>query len=242
MSNPVLNQNVFRSSEQDYNALKSGVMTLQGTINKTFLLLFLCVAAACFSWSNAQIFAPLMWPVVIAGFVLALIICFKPNTAPFLSPVYAVLEGIFLGVISLAFAAQYQNIVFQAVGITIAVFFVMLFLYKARIIKVTQGFMRAVVSATAGVAIFYLVTIALSLFGMNTSYMYAGGALGIGLSVVICAIAALNLMLDFNFIEQMSATQGAPKYYEWYGAFGLMVTLIWLYLEILRLLAKTNRK
>lgn len=242
MANPILDENRFKASVQNYALFKNGVMTLQGTINKTFFLLFVCLLGAMLGWAKAAVMAPLMWPILIGAFVLAMIISFKPNAAPMLSPVYAFLEGLFLGVISLYFNQQYQGIVMQAVGITIGVFFVMLFLYKARIIKVTAGFAKAIISATFGIALFYLATIVLGLFGVNTAYMYDSSPLSIGISLVVCLVAAFNFMLDFNFIEQASLSGQMPKVYEWYGAFGLMVTLIWLYLEILRLLSKFQKK
>jgi len=242
MSNPVFNENAFRAAQERQTALKSGVMTLNGTVNKTFLLLFICLCGAMLGWAKPETFVPFTWAVLIAAFVIVLVISFKPNVAGLLSPVYAFLQGIFLGVISLAFQTQYQGIVLSAVGVTLAVFFVMLFIYRTGIIKVTPGFTRVILSATLGIVIFYAIALLYSAITHRPSVLASKGPLSIGISVVVCAVAAFNFMLDFNFIEKASASGSAPKYFEWYGAFGLMVTLIWLYLEILRLLSKFQRR
>jgi len=171
------------------------------------------------------------------GFGLAMVCIFKPKASPFLAPLYAVAEGVFLGVISKAFESQWDGIVFQAILATIAVFFATLALYVFGVVKVTRKFQMVVIGATAGVFVLYLGTFILSLFGADISFWNSPSPLGIAISVIICVIASLNLFLDYEFISQ-SAKAGAPKYMEWYGAFGLMVTLVWLYLEVLRLLAK----
>jgi uncharacterized YccA/Bax inhibitor family protein len=177
------------------------------------------------------------WIALFVGFGLAMVCIFKPKASPFLAPLYAVAEGVFLGVISKAFESQWDGIVFQAILATIAVFFATLALYVFGVVKVTRKFQMVVIGATAGVFVLYFGTFLLSLFGADISFWNSPSPLGIAISVIICVIASLNLFLDYEFISQASKN-GAPKYMEWYGAFGLMVTLVWLYLEVLRLLAK----
>jgi uncharacterized YccA/Bax inhibitor family protein len=173
----------------------------------------------------------------IGGLITALVTVFRPQSSGISAPIYAVFEGLLLGGLSALFESMYPGIVMRAVVLTLAVFFAMLFLYRSGIIKVTKKFTMGVVAATGGIAIVYLVSFIGGMFGMDTSFLHGNSNLSIGISLVVVAVAALNLVLDFSFIEK--ATQaGAPKYMEWYGAFGLMVTLIWLYLEILRLLSK----
>ncbi len=244
-SNPVLNDRVF---SRDYTS-QSDVMTVNGTINKTALMLLLVIAGAVFTWnkffdalsSNPELamstVAPWLAVGAIGGLVTALITTFRPKSAGISAPIYAILEGLFLGGISAMFNAQYEGIVMRAVMLTLAVFMVMLFLYRSGVIKVTRKFAMGLFAATGGVALVYLIGFIGSLFGMHMTFLYGNSNLSIGLSLVIVAIAALNLVLDFAFIEKASES-GAPKYMEWYGAFGLMVTLIWLYIEILRLLSK----
>lgn len=244
-SNPVFKENVFA---KDYRS-SSEAMTVNGTMNKTALMLLLVIAGAVFTWKKffevasanpeAAMSAVAPWLLVgaIGGFITVLVTVFRPQSSGISAPIYAVFEGLFLGGISAFFEMQYQGIVMRAVALTLAVFAAMLFLYRSGAIKVTNKFMMGVFAATAGVALVYLVSFIGGFFGMNTSFLYGNSNLSIGISLVIVAIAALNLVLDFSFIERASDA-GAPKYMEWYGAFGLMVTLIWLYLEILRLLSK----
>ncbi len=227
------------------------VMTVQGTINKTLLLFGLLLAGAYYTWNiffsattieAAQtVIYPWMIGSAIAGFVIAIATSFMRKLSPYLAPLYAVVEGLFLGAISAFFEAMYPGIVLQSVGLTMAVFFTMLFLYKTQIIKVTRKFFMGVMAATFGIGIFYLIGFILSLFGIQVGILYGNSLMSIGLSLVIVVIAALNLVLDFAFIDD-AAQSGAPKYMEWYGAFGLMVTLVWLYIEILRLLAKISSR
>jgi len=224
-------------------------MTVNGTMNKTALMLLLVVAAAVFTWNKffdavstnpeTAMSAVTPWLLVggIGGFIMVLVTVFRPQSSGISAPVYAVFEGLLLGGISAILEVQYSGIVMRAVALTLAVFAAMLFLYRSGMIKVTQKFMMGVFAATAGIALVYLVSFIGGFFGMNTSFLYGSGNFSIGFSLVVVGIAALNLVLDFAFIERASES-GAPKYMEWYGAFGLMVTLIWLYLEILRLLAK----
>ncbi|MEN8117085.1 MAG: Bax inhibitor-1/YccA family protein [Bacteroidota bacterium] len=246
-SNPVFKERVF---SRDYTS-SSDVMTVNGTMNKTALMLLLVVAGAVFTWNkffdavavnpDAGFAAVAPWLAIggIGGFITVLVTVFRPQSSGISAPVYALFEGLFLGGISAIFEAMYpeQGLVLRAVMLTFAVFFAMLFLYRSGIIKVTKKLMMGIFAATAGVALVYLVSFIGGFFGMNTSFLYGNSNFSIGFSLVVVAIAALNLVLDFAFIEKASES-GAPKYMEWYGAFGLMVTLIWLYLEILRLLAK----
>lgn len=239
-TNPVLNENAFERAQMRVSAQKA--MTIQGTINKTFCLLLICVVGGMFSWTHYQTWIGGVWIASIAAFVLALIMCFKPSASPVLAPLYALGQGLFLGAVSAAYNAQFKGIVFQAVVITALVFFVMLFLYKTRIIRVTRGLAIAIVSATGAIALFYIVSFIISLFGGNISYLTGSTPLAICINIVICGVAAFNFLLDFNMIDQMTSEYAAPKYMEWYAAFGLMVTLIWLYIEILRLLAKLQSR
>ncbi len=226
-----------------YQATGSQVMTLQGTINKTFALLALCVVGGYIGWVKSAAMSPALLMILLIGaFILAIWTSFKPSVSPVTSPIYAVAEGLLLGMISAAYNAQYEGIVLQAVLVTVLVFAVMLFIYKTGILKVTQGFATAIVSATAAIAIMYVGSWIFSLFGGNVSYLTSSSPLSIGISVVICIVAALNLMLDFQFISGMSSRGDAPKFMEWYGGFGLLVTIVWLYIEILKLLAKSKRR
>lgn len=246
-SNPVLREQVF-TRERTYN---EEVMTVNGTIGKTAVMLLLVVAAAMFTWNKfyhatdpavaSTAIMPWMLAGGIGGFILAIITSFSPKSSPITVPIYSILQGLFLGGISAIYAVRTGGIVIQAVMLTLAVFAVMLFLYRSGIIKVTRKFMLGVVAATGGIALLYLISFIAGFFGANMSFLYGNSNLSIGISLVVVAVAALNLVLDFSFIEN-TALQGAPKYMEWYGAFGLMVTLIWLYLEILRLLAKISSR
>ena len=218
-------------------------MTLQGTINKTFALLALCVAGGWLGWTKAAALSPaLILAAALGAFAIAIWTSFKPSVSTITAPIYAFAEGILLGFISAAYNAQYQGIVLQAVLVTVLVFLVMLFVYKTGILKVTQGFATAVVSATAAIAIMYVGSWIFSLFGGNISYLTSSSPLSIGISIVICIVAALNLMLDFQFISVMTNRGNAPKFMEWYAGFGLLVTIVWLYIEILKLLAKSKRR
>ena len=241
-NNPVLQEKAFTGE------LATGeAMTIQGTVNKTgFLLLFVVVAAA-WTWGlnhseTPEAAFPWMIGGALLGFVTALVTVFKKAWAPISAPIYALCEGLFLGGISAIFNRSYPGIAFQAVSLTFAVMFVMLLAYKFGIIRATRGFKLGVIAATGGIALVYLVNTVMSLFfHTQMSFLYSSTKLGIGISLFIVAVAALNLIIDFDMIEN-AARMGAPKYMEWYGAFGLMVTLIWLYLEILRLLGKARRR
>lgn len=236
--NPALRGNIFM---QQGVQPAGTTMTIQGTTNKTLILLAIAMLTAFWSWGSPQASAPLLLPALIGGFIVALVTVFKKEWSPVTAPVYAALEGIVLGVISLVFEQTYPGIVKQAVGLTFGVLFSLLIAYKSRLIPVTQNFKLGVAAATGGIALFYLVSMIAGFFGVRFTVIYGNGLLSIGFSVVVVVIAALNLVMDFDFIEK-GAECGAPKYMEWYGAFGLIVTLVWLYLEILRLLAKLQSR
>lgn len=223
-------------------------MTIQGTVNKTIALLVLLILSASWTWrlyytpEGQQALMPWMLGGVIGGLVVALIVVFKKSWAPVLAPAYALLEGLALGGISSIFEGQYPGIVIQAVGLTFGTLFALLMAYKSGLIRATENFKLGVVAATGGIFVFYLVTMVLGFFQIRIPYIHESGLIGIGFSLFVVVVAALNLVLDFDFIEA-GARQGAPRYMEWYGSFGLLVTLVWLYLEMLRLLAKMmNRK
>ena len=214
-------------------------MTLDGAVNKTGILLSLCFGGAFVGWNIPT----LMIPAAIIGFVLALVTIFRsPAKAGSTAPLYALSQGIFLGGITMIFETQFPGIAIQAIGLTFGILASLLFCYKSGIIKPTENFRLMVFSATVGIGIVYLVSILINLFGSGQEVMmiHSSGPVGIGFSLFVVGIASLNLVLDFDFIEE-GAEKGMPKYMEWYGAFSLMVTLIWLYMEILRLLAKLRR-
>ncbi|HWX76677.1 MAG TPA: Bax inhibitor-1/YccA family protein [Candidatus Acidoferrales bacterium] len=241
-SNPALNEKAFKGQVAVGEA-----MTLQGTVNKTGLLLLCVVATAAWTWGLAhsnrpEAVYPWMIGGIIGGFVVALATIFRQNWAPLTAPIYALLEGFALGGISAIFEQTYHGIAIQAVGLTFGTLFVMLLAYKTGMIRATQRFKTGVIAATGGIMVFYLIGMVLRVFfHFQIQVIYAGGLWGILFSLFVVIIAALNLVLDFDMIET-GVSGGAPKYMEWYGAFGLMVTLIWLYLEILRLLGKVRRR
>lgn len=265
MSNPVLNDDAMRkaggagwaapdaamrSTPIDDGPISPWVasrMTVSGTATATGVLFVLLLAAATVGWMSTDTLTdgfPVLAGVGIAvgiGCVFGLM--FKPTLARFLAPVYAIAEGYVVGVISKAYETYQDGIVVQAAGATVATFLVMLFLYRTQIIKVTDRFRRIVVGATLGVMVLYLVSFVIRLVAGADSvrFLDSPSAFGIGFSVFVCALAAMNLALDFDFIERGSK-QGLPKGMEWYAAFGLLVTIVWLYLEILRLLSKLNRR
>ena len=223
-------------------------MTIRGTMQKFGLMLLMVLVAASFTWSlfykNVDVM-PLMWGSMIAGLIIALVISFKKEWAPTLSLAYALCEGLFLGAISAvfdyAFRDSYPGIIMQAVLLTFGTAGGMFLLYYFGILRATNTFKKVVITATAAIMFFYLISMVLRMFGIQMPYLHDNGIIGIGISVVIVTIAALNLILDFDMIEN-GAAQGAPKYFEWFCAFGLMVTIVWLYLEILRLLSKLTSR
>lgn len=238
-SNPTLNQKTFTQVQPG-----TGTMTETGTINKFGLLAALLIASASFTWkafADGKLVQSWMIGGAIIGFILALVIVFRPIWAYFLAPLYALAEGVFLGAISAfyndAFSSIAPGIVMQAIALTFGVVIAMFLSYRTGLIRATQGFRNVVMMATIGIAVFYLIAMVLRMFSIDIAFLHEGSWLGIGFSLVVVTIAALNLILDFDTIEQ-GVANGAPKYMEWYGAFGLMVTIVWLYLEILRLLSK----
>jgi uncharacterized YccA/Bax inhibitor family protein len=245
--NPVLAEKKFKDTILDDVVDTSGAMTVKGTLNKFGLLFLLTMSSAFYTWKE---FAgggdvwPMMLTGVFGGLGVAVLFGFKKQWGKYLAPAYALLEGLFVGGVSAYYeysvgaAGGYSGIVFQAVGLTFAVVAAMYLLYKFKIIQATKKFKAIVLTATAGIMLFYLVCWGLYAFNISLpGFVFEGSALGIGFSVFVVALAALNLILDFDMIEQ-GAENGAPKYMEWYGAFGLLVTIVWLYVELLRLLAK----
>ncbi len=238
-SNPVMTGRIY---EKAGSALSDNVMTINGTINKIGLMLLLVIASASYTWNLVLGDDPgrvgtLAIVGGIGGFIMALVTVFSPKSSPYTAPVYAILEGMFLGAISAVINARYPGVAFQAVLLTIGTLFTMLFLYRSGTIRATPKFRRGVMMATGAVFFAYMISWIMSLFGMPMGFMHSSGPLGILISLVIIVIAALNLIMDFDFIEKGSQ-MGAPKYMEWYGAFGLIVTLVWLYIEFLRLLSR----
>ena len=249
-SNPVLKSKSFggfasQTEAPAAPAVHQQTMTIRGTVDKTAILLALVMVAGLWPWKLMEVdpAAALswLWIGLVGGLVTALIIIFKNDWAGPLAPLYAACEGLALGALSAFMERRYPGIVFQAVVLTLGVLATMLVIYRTGQIKATNGFKRGVIAATGAIALVYLVTMVLRAFGMPVSFMHSTGPLGIGISMVVVVVAALNLVLDFDMIEQ-GAKNGAPKHMEWYGAFGLLVTLVWLYVEILNLLSKLNRR
>ena len=235
--NPALTSKIFLELGREDTA---NAMTIQGTVNKTGLALLLLMASATLTWNSPEA-SGLIWVGALGGFIVALITIFNKTAAPYTVPVYAVLEGLFLGGISRIFESMYPGIVQQAVFLTFGTLGALLLAYRSGLIKATENFKLGVTAATGGIAFVYLVSIVMGFFGIHFSMIHSSGPMGILFSAFVVVIAALNLVMDFDFIEE-GAENGAPKYMEWYGAFGLLVTLIWLYLEILRLLAKLRQR
>ncbi len=242
-ANPALGRKTF-TTFSSRSLSDDTTMTIQGTVTKTMVLLALMTLSAVYTWRIAaagQAVEPWMAGGGVGGFVVGLITVFRKHWAGVLSPIYALLEGLFLGGISAIFEARFPGIVIQAVSLTFGTLFALLLAYKSRLIKATENFKLGVTAATGGIVLIYIATVVMSLFGVHMPYIHESGPIGIGFSLFVVVIAALNLVLDFDFIES-GAERRAPKYMEWYGAFGLMVTLIWLYLEILRLLSKLRSR
>lgn len=242
-ANPVLSNNTFSKGLAGTGA---EVMTIRGTVNKIFLMLLLVVLGAGYTWKfmatgNMAAMQTYMLIGGIGGFITAIITVFKSHWSPITAPIYAVLEGLFLGGISAYFNTQFPGIVVNAVALTFGTLFALLAAYRSGLIKVTEKLRLGIVAATGGIFIAYLISFVLGLFGVNIGFIHSNGTVGIIFSLVVVVVAAMNLVLDFDFIEN-GARAGAPKYMEWYGAFGLMVTLIWLYIEFLRLLSKLSSR
>lgn len=260
--NPALNEDTFLSYEIDTQT--APVMTLSSTMFKSLTLIGICIVCATITWGlststaadgtlafDAGVAMPWMLGGAIGGLIVALITIFKPKTAPFTAPLYAVLEGLFLGAISAFYEASYgsapdanpmlSGIVVQAVALTMAITLVMVTLYGTRVIRVTEKLRAGIIAATGAVVLVYLASFVLGFMGIEIPYLHSSGPIGIGISLVIVGIAAFNLLLDFDLIER-GVRGGAPKYMEWYAGFALLVTLVWLYLEILRLLSKLRSR
>jgi uncharacterized YccA/Bax inhibitor family protein len=222
-------------------------MTLSGTVNRTGILLLCSLATAAYTWHTFMLshdptdVAGLLMVGAFGGFICAMVTCFKKEWSPVTAPIYALLEGLFLGGISAFIDLRYPGIAIEAVGLTFGTLLALLMAYSSGLIKVTQKFRLGIFAATGGIMIFYLLQMQLGLFGVRFLAVNGAGPIGIGFSLFVVAIAALNLVLDFDFIEQ-GVAYGAPKYMEWYGAFGIMVTLVWLYIEILNLLSKMRSR
>jgi uncharacterized YccA/Bax inhibitor family protein len=238
-ANPALKERTFTDIRA---AAGEPAMSLQGTATKSLLLVLLTVFSASFTWNavatgNVGILMPAVLVGGIGGFIVALITVFKPKVSPYTGPIYAALEGLLLGGVSAMYNARFQGLPAQAVALTFGVFIALLIVYRTGLIKATENFRLGVVAATGGIMIMYLISFVLSFFGVRMAFLHDSSPLSIGISLVIVVVAALNLVLDFDFIER-GVEHRAPKYMEWYAAFGLLVTLVWLYLEMLRLLAK----
>ena len=248
--NPALSESTFLDlASGSVVTSPDQAMTLNGTVNKTGFLLLLTVLTAAFAWNQTiddyvQVMAGARLYAMggaIGGLVLALITIFKKEWSPVTAPMYALVEGVFLGAISAVFNAKFPGIVFQAVLLTFGTLFALLFAYRSGVIKATENFKLGVVAATGGIALLYLASFVLGFFNINVPVIHDSSWLGIAFSLFVVVVAALNLVLDFDFIET-GVAQRAPKYMEWYGAFGLMVTLVWLYVEFLRLLSKIQQR
>ena len=252
-SNPALNAKIF---QQAHGLAAGETMTLQGTVNKSFVLLALIVMSASWVWgkvmqASAPIYegiegvgrtmpaaiGPIMMVGVFGGLIVGFVTIFKKEWAPATAPVYALLEGLFLGGLSAILELQYPGIVIQAVALTFGTLFCLLMAYKSGMIRATENFKMGIVAATGAIFLIYLVSMIMGFFGTSIPMIHSSGPVGIAFSLFVVTIAALNLVLDFDFIEQGSS-MGLPRYMEWYAAFGLIVTLVWLYIEILRLLTK----
>jgi uncharacterized YccA/Bax inhibitor family protein len=250
-SNPAMGEDTFRDvSRAQYGGGISDLtsrMTLSGTVNKTGILLLCTMGSAFWVWRQFLVahdpadVMPWMMLGLIGGLIFGLITRFKKEWSPVTAPIYALLEGLVLGGLSSMLELRYPGIAIQAVSLTFGTLLVLLMAYQSGMIKVTQKFRMGVVAATGGIFFFYMIQMLLGFFGMRFTSVNGSGPIGIGFSVIVVAIAALNLVLNFDIIER-GVQYGSPKYMEWYGAFGIMVTLIWLYIEILRLLSKLRSR
>jgi uncharacterized YccA/Bax inhibitor family protein len=245
-SNPALNTN-FNKNNVTLHAVPLGeAMTVEGTTNKTAILLLCVMATACWTWmkfaqGGAAAVTPWMYGGAIVGFILSLVTIFKTVWSPITAPLYSLCQGLFIGGISAMMQASFPGIAFQAAALTFGTLAAMLILFRTGMIQMTDKLRLGIFAATGAIALVYLVSFVLSFFGVHPSFIYGNGAFSIGFSLIVVAVAAFNLIVDFDFISQ-SAKRGLPKYMEWYGAFALMVTLVWLYIEMLRLLAKVRSR
>ena len=253
MSSPFLSDKAFDGARV---ASYDGEMTVSGTVNKTITLFLMMIIPAAILWLKFDVqggegaeglsyafnngLSGYMWGGLIVGFVASLVMMFKQAWAPYLAPVYAAAEGLFLGAVSLVFNTMYDGIVMNAIGITLLIFVGMLLAYRSGLLRATPMFTKVIMFATMGVGLFYLITMVMGMFGVESFY-YGSSPLSIGISALIAGISAFNLIMDFDFIEKQSAA-GAPKYMEWFAGVALLMTLVWLYLEILRLLSKLQSR
>jgi uncharacterized YccA/Bax inhibitor family protein len=244
-SNPAFREKTWADAAQ---GTRGEVMTLNGTAVKAGVLGGLVVLSAAWPWHlffsnnvSPDVLMPYIFGGGIGGFITAMICIFNQKSAPITAPIYAVLEGLCLGAISATYEYKYPGVAIQAVGLSFAVLGAFLFSYTTGLIRPSSGFLRGISLATMGIAIYYVVALIMGCFGLHAPMIYNTGMIGIGFSLFVTAIAAFNLFIDFNFIDR-SVQQGAPKYMEWYGAFGLMLTLVWMYLEMLRLMSKLSRR
>lgn len=244
-SNPAFREKTFAEAAQ---GLRGDVMTLDGTAVKTGILGLICLATASWPWHmffTSHVSTSAMMPYLLVGslggFIVALITIFKNQAAPITAPLYAALEGLALGSASVLYEYQYPGVAIQAIGLTFGVLAVMLLGYQTKLLRPSVGFMNGIVIATGGIAIYYLVAMVMLAFGMHAPMIWDSGPIGIGFSLLVTGVAALNLLIDFNFIDR-NVELCAPKYMEWYSAFGLMVTVVWLYLEMLRLMSKLAKR
>jgi uncharacterized YccA/Bax inhibitor family protein len=241
-SNPALNENTFRGR----TVMAGEAMSLQGTVNRTGILLVCVIATAAWTWGivhsqTPEAATPWMLGGLVGGLVFALVTIFKKEWSPITAPCYALCEGLALGGISAFLELSYPGIAIQALGLTFGVTAVMLVMYTSGMVRATPKFRIGVIAATGGIFLVYMADMILRFFGHQVPLLNSAGPLGIGISLVIVIVAALNLILDFDFVET-GVHAGAPKYMEWYGAFGIMVTLVWMYMEILRLLSKMRQR
>ncbi len=247
--NPVFQPSVLNAARSAADT-SSGTMTLQGTVIRTLILVGVLMATATFTWAQTLVAteaglavgnrsAAIGYMIVgfLGGFVMALVTAFVPRISPWTAPVYAALEGLALGGLSAIFEARFPGIVVSSIGLTVGTLVLLLGVYSTGLVRVTEGFKAGVIAATGAVMLVYLVSIILRLFGVGVPFIHDSGPFGIIFSLVVVVIASLNLVLDFDNISE-NVRYGAPKYMEWYCGFGLLVTLVWLYLEVLRLLAK----
>ena len=237
--NPVLKEQMYQRTSQDTldgNFIQTAgeKMTVQGAVNKSLILSVILLITAIIGYSAPS--PLLVYGGAIGGLIVVIVASFRPHLSPTLAPLYAGLEGLFVGGISAMYAYMFDGIIFHAVSLTIAVLFIMLFVYQSGIIKVTDKFRTGVIMATGAIFVVYLLSFVLSFFGINLPYLHEGGTIGILISLAIIGVASLNLLLDFDNFEK-GEKFGAPAYMEWFSAMGLMITLVWLYIEILRLLA-----
>lgn len=244
--NPALDQNTFKDLDKPKSAVNAH-MTLAGTVNKTAILLILVITSAMYSWDlyassfAFEAVAPYFYGGLFGGLLLGFVIAFNKDWSPVLAPVYAIGQGLFLGGLSALMEDRFPGIVMQALLLTFGICIILLMIYKLQIIKPSENFKLIVASATGGLALYYLLNFGLSFAGISLPWVHESGTGGIVFSIFAVILASMNLVVDFDFIEQ-GVERGSPKYMEWYGAFGLMVTVIWLYVEILRLLAKSRKR